>query len=92
MTVESVTKDLAEKYNVEPAEGVIVTKIEAEGPAALRGISPGDIITAVNHKAVTSPKQFREAVKEAGPKGVLLNLLNARDGAPEFKILKDTGD
>ncbi|MCI0540086.1 MAG: trypsin-like peptidase domain-containing protein [Verrucomicrobiales bacterium] len=92
MTVQSVTKELAEKHNVEAAEGVIVTKVEADSPAARRGIVPGDIITAVNYKSVTSPNQLREALKNAGPKGVVLNLLSARDGAPEFKILKDTGE
>jgi serine protease Do len=66
--------------------------VEADSPAARRGIQAGDVITAVNHKPVTSPKQFREAVKNAGRKGVILNLISVRDGASEFKILKDTGD
>jgi serine protease Do len=91
MTVGEITTELAEKYGNEVA-GVIVTKVEADSPAARRGIEPGDIITAVNHKAITSLQQFRDAVKNAGPKGVILNLINARDRASEFKILKDTGD
>ena len=86
------TVRLAKKHNVEATEGVIVTKVEADSPAARRGIEAGDIITAVNHKSITSQKQFREAVNRAGAKGVILNLIRARDGASEFKILKDTGD
>jgi Do/DeqQ family serine protease len=92
LSVETLTKELAEKYNVEATDGVIVTDVEQNSPAARKGIQTGDVITAVDHKAVNSPRQFRDALKNSGTKGVVLNLISSRDGASEFKVLKDTGD
>ncbi len=60
-------------------------------PAAQRGLCPRDFITEVKRKLVTTLNQFREAMQSASQYGVLLSLISARDGAPEFRILKDTG-
>ena len=91
LTVKAITKDLAEEYGVEKTEGVIVTGVEAGSLAAMRGLKPGDIITQVNQKTVTSTKQFREALKGANlKKGVVLNYLS--EGTSRFQILKESGD
>ena len=92
LTVHVVTKELAKKFGIEPADGVVVIKVEEDSPAAERGLRDGDIISAVNHKAVTTPKQFREAVKDAGSKGVILKVISAAGGVSEVKILKDQGE
>ena len=90
LTVQTLTKDLAEKFGVELTEGVIVTAVEPDSPAARERIANGDIITEVNRKPVTNPKDFREAVKGANGKGALVHLIS--DGAPEYRILKGSGD
>lgn len=92
LTIRPATKELAEKFNVELKEGVIVTEVREGSIAAKRGIRPGDIIIEVDHKPVVSPKQFQDAIKGSTKKGVILNLFSAKDGAFEFKILKDAGE
>ena len=91
LTVQALTKELAEKFGVELTAGVVVTDVKPGSPAEQKRIKPGDIITEVDHKPVATPRQFREAVKGAThPKGVIVNLV--REGAPRFEILKDSGD
>lgn len=90
LTVKTLTKDLASEYEVDASEGVIVTAVDAEGAAARRGIRPGDVITEVNQKPVTTVKEFRDALKDAPKKGVVVNLISR--GVNKFEILKDSGD
>ncbi len=82
---------LAKQYGVETTEGVVVSDVEADSPAARSGIKDGDVITEINHQKVTSPKQFQEAIKNADArKGVIINLISG--GTSRFELLKDSGD
>ncbi len=89
LKVETATRELAKKFNIEPQEGVIVIEVEPGTPAARAGIQPGDLISEANHKTVKTVRQFSDAIKNVGNKGALLSLVRAKDGASEFKILKD---
>ena len=54
-------------------------------------LQPGDIITEVNHRSVTTPKQFREAVKTAdAKKGIVINFTS--HGTSKFEILKESSE
>ena len=91
LTVRSLTKELAEQFGVDKIEGVIVTEVESGSAAERKGLRPGDIITEVNQKSVTSPKQFRDALKNAAPRtGVIINFTSK--GTSKFEILKESGD
>jgi serine protease Do len=90
LTVQPLSKSLAAKFGVEFTKGVLVTGVEENSPAARERIGIGDIITEVNYKPVTTPKEFRDALRSGAAQRVLINLI--RDGAPEFRILKDGGD
>ena len=63
MTVKALTKDLADELGVDMTEGVVVNSVDKNGLAAKADIKPGDIITKVNRRPVSNPKQFREATK-----------------------------
>jgi serine protease Do len=91
VTVKTLTRELAKQYGVEMASAVIVTEVEADSAAARRGIKAGDVITEINHQGVTSPNQFRDALKNAdAKKGVVINLTSG--GTSRFEVLKDSGD
>lgn len=91
MTVQTLTDELAEKFEVTSAEGVMVTGVKEGSAAALKEIRPGDVITAINHQPVRTVREFREAVKAAKPgTPIIVNLIS--EGAPTYRILKDSGD
>ncbi len=91
LTVQGLSKELAEQYGVDVISGVIVTAVEQDSVADLHGIKPGDVITEINRRHVSTPRQFRETVKAADLKrGLMVNLV--RDGAGMFLVLKDSGE
>lgn len=58
----------------EKIEGVLVTKVDANSPAWLHGIRPGDIIVGVNRRKVRSVQEFL-AVLQVSQDVIMLNLL-----------------
>ena len=44
VSVHGLTRELASKFSVEMAEGVLVVAVEKGTPADLKGLKPGDII------------------------------------------------
>jgi serine protease Do len=64
LTVHVLTRELASQFGIEMTEGVLVMAVEKGTPAARQGIKPGDVITALNQKPVSNPKQFNDALKK----------------------------
>jgi S1-C subfamily serine protease len=91
VTVKVITRELVEEYGVKKTTGVIVTEVQRGSLAEARQIKPGDIITKVNRKSVTTPKEFREALEGVDlKKGVSIQLVG--DGGKRFEFLKESGD
>jgi S1-C subfamily serine protease len=91
MKIEPLTKELAEEYEIERPEGVIVTEVEQGSVAEKKGFRPGDIITEVNQKSINTPKQFRDAIKSADSKrGIIINFITG--GTSKFAVLKQNRD
>lgn len=69
--------------SVEPAgrgEGMVVTEVDPSGPAAQRGIRPGDIILDVAGRPVASLRDVREALSAARTDGRRSALIRLRSG------------
>lgn len=91
LIVEAATRDLADQYNVQMAQGVIVTSVDRTGLAARSGVRTGDIITSVNRQPTNDPKQFRDAIKGADPKrGIIVKLIS--DGTAKLEVLKESNE
>jgi membrane-associated protease RseP (regulator of RpoE activity) len=50
-----------------PPLGVVVTRLEREGPAERAGLLRGDIITSLNNTLVESPRDLRELLSAFEP-------------------------
>jgi serine protease Do len=60
LTVQSVTRDIAERLSIPPGKGVIVTDVKAGSFADDVGVSRGDVILEINKEAVNSDDDFRK--------------------------------
>jgi Do/DeqQ family serine protease len=47
-------------------KGVLIVRVMGNSPAARAGLQPGDIIEAVNGKAITTPDAVQQAVENSG--------------------------
>jgi serine protease Do len=64
-------------------EGVVVTEVASDSPAASLGIEPGDVIVSIDQQPVKTPQEAAEQLKQAAAHGNILLLLN-RHGTNQF--------
>lgn len=65
--IQPVTQELARAFRLENQNGVIVTNVEAGGPAASAGVRTGDVILAYNGRAIEEPTQLPRLVAQTRP-------------------------
>ncbi|RON00523.1 DegQ family serine endoprotease [Pseudomonas brassicacearum] len=68
-------------------KGGVVIKDVQEGPAALIGLQPGDVITHLNNQAIGSAKEFTE-IAQALPKNRSVSMRVLRQGRASFITFK----
>jgi len=66
--------------------GVVIKEVQ-DGPAALIGLQPGDVITHLNNQAITSTKNFTE-IAQALPKNRSVSMRVLRQGRASFITFK----
>ncbi|HLJ62870.1 MAG TPA: PDZ domain-containing protein, partial [Stellaceae bacterium] len=90
LSLANVSPELRERFSLaEDVAGVIVTEVEADSPAAEKGVKPGDVIVEVAQQAVKTPAQISDKlaeVRKSGRKSVLL--LVDHQGDLRFVALK----
>jgi serine protease Do len=79
LEVQDLTKDLADQLGYKVGEGVIVTAVAPDSPAAQKGIQPQDVIVSVNGRTVSSVQAFAAAVKRSAKSGKVLLLVKRGD-------------
>jgi serine protease Do len=85
LTVQTLTPQLAERFDAKPGEGVVVTDVESGSIAALAGIEPGTLILQVNRKPVRNAAAFKRAIGQSRDKRALL--LIRKNGMQQFLAL-----
>lgn len=78
LTVQTLTRNLAEKYNYQGEKGVVVTNVTPGSPAEEASIRPGSLISEVNRKPIENVSQFQHAIDSTSKQGSLLLLV--KDG------------
>ena len=65
--VETVTPNVQQEYGLSRSSGVLVTSVDASGPAAKAGIRQADVIVSVDGTAVTQREQVVSLIGEKRP-------------------------
>jgi serine protease Do len=86
LQVSDITPDLAQQFNLETTEGVVVTAVAPDSPADNAGLRPGDVITEVNREAVHNAAEYQRPVAGASNSQHLLLLVH-RQGQSSFLVL-----
>ncbi len=63
--IQPVTAALADKFQVQPRQGVVVTDVFPDTPAAKAGLQSGDVIVNYAGLTVTTPQQLQVAVERS---------------------------
>jgi len=73
LQVSDITPELIERHRlrVKPGEGVLVTHVDPDSPAAEAGVRPGEVILAVQRRRVRSVEDFREATEALEGKALI---------------------
>ena len=65
--IQPLTQDLAESFGIDRTEGILVSQVSEDSPAAEAGIEVGDVIVGYRGDAVTDVGDFRNRVALTEP-------------------------
>jgi S1-C subfamily serine protease len=82
---ESMSSDLAESFGVPGGKGVVITEVAEDGPGALAGLKPGDVVTVFEGEPVSDSYRLRWLTARTTP-GQRVKMRIWRDG----KVLEKT--
>ena len=87
VNIQPLTKELADSFGLKSVQGALVSAVEPNSAAAKAGIEPGDVVVAVNDKAIEQPADLVRAVGDAHP-GASVSLKVWRQGASRDLVAK----
>ena len=64
VSVQPVTADLAESFNLDTPYGAIISRVEEDGPAEEAGLQQGDLVLTFNGRRVRNSQSFPRLVAE----------------------------
>jgi len=79
---QTITPELAQAFDLKQTQGVIVAGVVANGPAARAGLRPGDIVTAIDDRAISDAHQVLMEVAKRKP-GTKVRITILRQGKPQ---------
>jgi serine protease Do len=82
VSIQEVTRDLADSFGLPRPAGALVSMVEPEGPAARAGVMQGDVIVRFNARVVESSADLPRIVAAARP-GSRAQVEIYRGGVPE---------
>jgi len=86
LRVSGLTPEIAQRFNIKEASGVIVIDVQNGSQADDAGVRVGDIIKEINHQTVESVRDYDEALKKI-PDGGEISLFLWRKNAG-FLVVK----
>ncbi len=84
--IQPVSRDLAESFGMDNAEGALIADLDPDGPAARGGLQAGDVILEVNGEVVESSNTLPRLIGPVSP-GSEVELTLLRDGERREKTI-----
>jgi serine protease Do len=81
ISYQEISGQLAGYFKVAGDSGVLVTEVDADGPAGKAGLKAGDVILAFNGQEISDGSDLRRAVRDA-ENGREVTLKVQREGRP----------
>ena len=72
LSVQTITPELAQQFNVQPGQGVVVNGVEAGSLGAQAGFDVGTIIYEVNRQRVETAQQFARLIAQSDGRALML--------------------
>ena len=85
--IADVTPDNAKFFQMNKAEGALISQVEPDAPGAKAGLRTGDVITELDGKPVTDAGQLQMTVGQKRP-GETIHLQVMRDSKPTSVAVK----
>lgn len=85
-----LSPELAETFDVKAAEGVLITGVLQNGPAAQAGIRPGDVITQIDGNSVKSVTQLLTLVAALKPGQAVRFQIERKNQALDVQVTPGT--
>jgi len=85
--IQPLTRELSDSFGLKEQQGILVSQISDDSPAAKGGLKQGDVIIEFNGKAVTDVGHFRNAVALVSP-GNKVELTVLRSGKQKVLTVK----
>jgi serine protease Do len=82
ITMNDVTPDNAQFFNLPDATGAIVSQVVPDSPAAHAGLKSGDVLRELNGRKMVNGSALQVAVSQTAP-GTAIDLGILRDGKPQ---------
>jgi serine protease DegQ len=79
-----LTPEFADSFQLPVHEGVLVTGVLRDGPAAVAGLKPGDVVTAIGGRKVANTAQLLRAVGALKPPASAV--LEVQRGSQSMKL------
>jgi C-terminal processing protease CtpA/Prc len=64
VAIQDLSEQLGEYFGVEDGEGVLVTEVYEDSPAAEAGLKAGDVIISVDDESIAETSELQEAISE----------------------------
>ncbi len=87
LRVESITPDIAQSLKLENTDGVIVSGVESDGPAAEAGLRRGDVVREINRLPISDIDDYETVTSNLRTDTTVL-LLVERRGSNLYVALK----
>ncbi len=88
LTVEPLTPQLADKLGYGLNDGVVITGVAPNSPAAMVGLRPGMLIEEVNRHRVHNMREFMVALMESRKTGSVLFLVRDPNGFRHYVAIE----